>query len=290
MRYILVALMIVGFCFMGCAHRGKSNIISSSSDSFSPASGANLGQWLLSPSRSSKPIFTLDQGTSIKVMVQKEPRNNDLAVFFTEEPEMEEISVADPLQAWNRAMFHFNDKLYFWLLKPAARGYKAVVPKPVRKGVKNFFHNITSPIRIVSALLQGKGRTASAELTSFLVNSTVGILGLGDPAGRWDELDASEEDIGQTLATYGIGNGFYLVWPVLGPSTLRDSVGMIGDWLLDPTKYVDPLEASGLWAVENVNATSFRIGDYESLKDAAIDPYISLRNAYIQNRQKKVEE
>jgi len=292
MHYILVVLMIVGFCFMGCAHSVHSNSTSGSPKAFSSAaSETNLGQWLVNPSRSNKPAFTLDQGSSIKLIAQEEPRDSDLDVFFTEEAEAKEIRVSDPLQPWNRAMFHFNDKLYFWLLKPAARGYKAVVPKPVRKGVKNFFHNITAPIRIVSALLQGKGRAASAELTSFLINSTVGILGFGDPAGRWNELDASEEDIGQTLATYGIGNGCFIVWPVLGPSTLRDSVGMVGDWLLDPAKYVDPFEVSaGLWVVENVNDTSFRIGDYESLKDAAIDPYISLRNAYIQNRQKRVEE
>jgi len=124
-----------------------------------------------------------------------------------------------------------------------------------------------------------------------LINSTVGVLGFGDPAKRWPELSPSEEDLGQTLATYGIGDGFYIVWPILGPSTLRDSVGMVGDWFLDPTFYVEPLEAYlAVWTVENVNETSFRIGDYESFKEAAIDPYIALRHAYIQNRKKKVEE
>ncbi|GAJ08020.1 unnamed protein product, partial [marine sediment metagenome] len=119
----------------------------------------------------------------------------------------------------------------------------------------------------------------------------VGVLGFGDPAERWDELNTSEEDLGQTLGTYGIGHGFYIVWPFLGPSTLRDSIGMIGDSFLDPVSYVSPTEAYlEVRATETVNKTSFQIGDYESLKEAAIDPYVALRDAYIQNRKKKVEE
>jgi len=104
-------------------------------------------------------------------------------------------------------------------------------------------------------------------------------------------LNPGEEDLGQTLGSYGIGNGFYIVWPILGPSTLRDSMGMVGDWFLNPVSYVEPTETYlEIRAVETVNETSFKIGDYESLKEAAIDPYVALRNAYIQHRKKKVEE
>jgi phospholipid-binding lipoprotein MlaA len=104
-------------------------------------------------------------------------------------------------------------------------------------------------------------------------------------------LKPRDEDLGQTFATYGIGDGFYIVWPILGPSTLRDSVGMVGDWFLNPVSYVHPIEAYlGIRATETVNDTSFRIGDYESLKEAAIDPYVAFRNAYIQYRKRKVEE
>jgi phospholipid-binding lipoprotein MlaA len=144
---------------------------------------------------------------------------------------------------------------------------------------------------MVNCILQGKGRAASAELTRFLINSTVGVLGFGNPAKRWSELSPKAEDLGQTLATYGIGDGFYIVWPILGPSTLRDSVGRVGDWFLNPVSYVHPTEAYlGIRATETVNETSFRIGDYESLKEAAIDPYVAFRNAYIQHRKKKVKE
>jgi len=277
LKYLLFVILILVFSSAGCAHRHAANTRSGSQD-------ASFHNPNTTPSPS-------DQAQSKQGKVEGESLESDLDVFSDEEAKGEVVQVADPLQPWNRAMFHFNDKLYFWLLKPVSRGYRAVIPTPVRSGVRNFFHNLTAPIRMVSALLQGKGRKASAELTSFLINSTVGVLGFGNPAKRWPELSPSEEDLGQTLATYGIGDGFYIVWPILGPSTLRDSVGMVGDWFLDPVSYVEPFEAYlGFWTLENVNDTSFRIGDYESLKEAAVDPYIALRNAYIQNRKKKVGE
>jgi phospholipid-binding lipoprotein MlaA len=217
--------------------------------------------------------------------------DTDIDVFLDEGATHEVVRVADPFSPWNRAMFHFNDRLYFWVLKPIARGYRAVIPSLVRSSVKNFFHNLTTPIRMVSCILQGKGRDASTEFGRFLINSTAGLLGIDDPAKRWFNLDPKEEDLGQAFGTYGIGNGFYIVWPILGSSTLRDSVGMIGDWFLNPVSYVDPQEAYlKITALETVNETSFRIGDYESLKEAAIDPYVAVRDAYIQYRNKKVKE
>jgi phospholipid-binding lipoprotein MlaA len=278
LQYLTVAILLAAFSLVGCANRRVVNPSSASPE----ASFRHNRKTTPSP---------LDQAQSKQGKVEDNSRIDGLDVFFDDEVEEEAVQVADPLQPWNRAMFHFNDRLYFWALKPVARGYRAVVPTPVRSGVKNFFHNLTMPIRMVSAILQGKGRVASAELTRFLINSTVGVLGFGNPAKRWPELNPSEEDLGQTLGTYGIGNGFYIVWPILGPSTLRDSVGMVGDCFLKPVSYVDPIEAYlGIRAYEIVNETSFRIGDFESLKDAAIDPYVALRNAYIQNRKKKVEE
>lgn len=277
MKYLILILLLLVFSSAGCAHRQVKNTPAL------PDPSVHDDQEAI-PSSS-------DQAQSKQEEGVKGSLEGDLDVFSEEEAKEEAVEVADPLQHWNRAMFHFNDKLYFWLLKPVSRGYKAVIPTPVRSGIRNFFHNLTAPIRMVSALLQGKGRAASAELTSFLINSTVGILGFGNPAKRWPELSSSEEDLGQTLATYGIGDGFYLVWPILGPSTLRDSVGMVGDWFLNPVSYVQPLEADlEIRAGEIVNDTSFHIGDYESLKEAAVDPYIALRNAYIQNRKKKIGE
>jgi len=208
-----------------------------------------------------------------------------------EEEEEEMVEIADPIYYWNKGMYHFNDKLYFWVLKPVARGYKWAVPELVRTGVSNFFYNLGFPIRFVSCLLQAKGGAAVGELGRFVVNTTAGIAGLRDVAKAHPKMDSSEEDLGQTFGMWGIGNGFYLVWPFLGPSTLRDSVGLVGDSFLDPVRYVKPMEASiAISAGDTVNETSFRIGDYEALKDAAIDPYISIRDAYVQHRKKKVEE
>jgi len=123
-----------------------------------------------------------------------------------------------------------------------------------------------------------------------MLNSTVGVLGFGNPAKKYPKLSPSEEDLGQTLGVYGIGNGFYVVLPFLGPSTLRDSVGLVGDGFLNPVYYVKPMEAAlGIKAYEILNETSFKIGDYESLKKAAINPYEALRDAYIQHRTSKVK-
>ncbi|RJQ73334.1 MAG: VacJ family lipoprotein [Desulfobacteraceae bacterium] len=199
-------------------------------------------------------------------------------------------SVADPLEKFNRAMFVLNDKLYFWLMKPVAQGYRAVVPRVARSAVMNFFLNAGAPIRIVNNILQGKGRNAEAEWARFLYNSTVGVLGFGNPAAAHPGLAPREEDLGQTLAVYGIGDGFFIFWPLLGPSTLRDTVGMAGDRFLSPLGYVEPLELSlGISSYNVINNLSFHIGDYESLKDAALDPYASFRNAYIQSRQTKIK-
>jgi phospholipid-binding lipoprotein MlaA len=198
-------------------------------------------------------------------------------------------SVADPLEAYNRAIFAFNDKFYFWVLKPAAKGYRAVVPQTVRTGVFNFFKNLAAPIRLVNSVLQRKGHTAETEFARFLYNSTVGVLGFGNPAKNHPELETDGEDLGQTLAAYGLGDGFYIVWPALGPSTLRDSFGMAGDWFIDPVWWVEPLAASlVLSSYRILNEASFRIGDYESLKKAALDPYASMRDGYIQLRQSKI--
>jgi phospholipid-binding lipoprotein MlaA len=211
---------------------------------------------------------------------------------WDEEEDEKTVVVADPLSVFNRVMFTFNDRLYFWLLKPVSKGYRAIAPYPVRMGIKNFFSNIGAPIRIASCLLQGKGHSAMAEYSKFIINSTAGVGGFGNPAKKYPQLNPGEEDMGQTLGFYGVGNGIYLVWPFLGPSTLRDTIGMAADqFFLAPVAYVEPMEAGlGIKAWETINSTSLKIGDYESLKDASIKPYEAFRNAYIQYRGKRVSD
>jgi phospholipid-binding lipoprotein MlaA len=198
--------------------------------------------------------------------------------------------VADPLYYFNYAMYSFNDVLYFYALKPVAQGYKLIVPSPVRSGINNFFFNLLFPVRFVNNIFQGKLQEASDEMGVFLANSTLGILGFNQFAQKHLNLKTSNEDLGQTLGSYAIGDGFYLVLPMLGPSTLRDAIGRAGDWFITPLNYAEPWELEwGLFIVDKLNRTSFRIGDYEALKDASLDPYVALRNAYIQNRRSEIE-
>jgi phospholipid-binding lipoprotein MlaA len=222
--------------------------------------------------------------------MEQESFDDDLD-FPDEEGEEEVVEIADPLFYWNTAMYHFNDKFYLWILEPVAKGYKRVVPETARTGVKNFFHNILFPVRFTGCVLQGKGSAACGELGRFCINSTAGMAGFINIVKDKPEFNPPEEDVGQAFGRWGIGNGFYIVWPFLGPSTLRDSVGLVGDHFLHPVSYVTPQTASmGIKAYDVVNKTSFRIGDYESLKEGAIDPYLAIRDAYIQYRKKKVDE
>ena len=198
--------------------------------------------------------------------------------------------VADPLEKFNRAMFTFNDKMYFWVLKPVSQGYGYAVPEPARMCVKRFFINLVTPIRLVNCLLQGKFSGAGSELTRFAVNSTAGVGGLFDPAYYCWELKRYDEDTGRTFGRYGVGHGIYIVWPVFGPSSARDTVGLVGDWFLDPTSYLDLLPNLAISTYDRVNSTSLKINEYDEFKKGALDPYVSLKNAYIQNRNHGLEE
>ncbi len=211
---------------------------------------------------------------------------------YEDEPFSEErVTIADPIEPFNRAMNFFNDKLYFWVLKPAALGYKAVTPEPARISVKNFFSNMGYPARFVSGLLQTDFSGAATETGRFVINTVWGIGGLMDPAASENlQLQKQNTDLGQTLGVYGVGHGFYIVWPFFGPSSPRDTVILVGDYFLYPPWYIQPWYAStAVTAFEYLNAASLRIGEYESLVGAAIDPYVAMRNGYIQSRMKSVK-
>lgn len=216
---------------------------------------------------------------------------DDENLDYDDGPTEERLTIADPIEPFNRAMYQVNDKMYFWLIKPVAQGYKAVVPEPARVSVKNFFSNLGFPARFVSCLLQADFSGAATEAGRFTINTLWGIGGLMDPSAN-KELDLQKQntDLGQTLGVYGVGHGFYIVWPFFGPSSPRDSVTIAGDYFLYPPWYITPWYASsGVTAYQAVNSVSLRIGEYESLKGAAIDPYVSMRDAYIQYRMKDVK-
>ncbi|MBA3008695.1 MAG: VacJ family lipoprotein [Proteobacteria bacterium] len=238
-----------------------------------------------SPSENAILLAQNDVKTQDSAPLQEDP---DLLEDFEEQIDGGKM-VADPLYYFNYAMYSFNDFLYFYALKPLAQGYKLVTPTPLRNGVNNFFHNLLFPVRFVNNILQGKLVPASDEFGIFLVNSTAGILGFNQVAQKHLNMKTSDEDLGQTLGALSIGNGFYLVLPVLGPSTFRDAIGRAGDWFITPVNYVEPWEVNlGVSVIDKINRISFRIGDYEAMKEASLDPYVALRNAYIQNRNSEI--
>ena len=210
------------------------------------------------------------------------------------EEEFAEETIPDPLEPVNRLFFHFNDKLYYWLLKPVATAYKAVLPQAVRVSVSNFFSNLTTPIRVANCILQGDVDAAGNETARFMWNTTVEALGLFDPAKSMCKINKDDRDLGQTFGKWGINSGFYIEWPVLGPSSVRDTFGFVGDFFLDPKTYVsyvyDHPITYAIRPFEIVNETSLRLGEYEDFKKMAVDPYVAKRDGYYQYRQNKINK
>ncbi len=242
------------------------------------------------------PAAAVPAGTEAKPGADSSPAADDGGEFqddfdFAEEQTpVSPIRIADPLEPVNRVLFQINDRLYFWLFKPAAQGYNLVMPEDFRLCISNFFSNVLTPVRLLNCMLQGKFKNAETEVARFFVNTTVGILGFGDPAKQVFNMDISDEDLGQTLGLWGFGHGFYIVWPVFGSSTLRESVGFFGDIWVNPIEYLEPAGATlGVGAYRRFNDLSFRIGEYEAIKAAAIEPYSAVRDGYIQFRNALVE-
>ncbi len=204
---------------------------------------------------------------------------------FAEESELQGPIIPDPLEPINRAIFSFNDKAYLYVLKPLARGFKFIFPERVRVSVSQFFSNLETPIRFANCLMQGRFHNAAEEFTRFCINTTLGIGGFFDPAKAYWHLEKQEEDFGQTLGHYGKGQGFYVVLPLLGPSSFRDSIGYIVDLAFDPMTYFLELKP---WFVvrttEEVNYASFHIEEYEDMKRQAVDPYLFMKSSYLQYR------
>jgi phospholipid-binding lipoprotein MlaA len=218
--------------------------------------------------------------------------DDDFADFADPETSETEPLVKDPLEKLNRAMFSINDGFYTKIMTPTAKGYGKVVPERLRNGLRNVFYSVHMPVRFANAVVQGDFQKGGSELARFAVNLTYGGLCLDDAASEMLESPKpSPEDTGQTLARYRVGPGFYIVLPVLGPSTLRDSVGLVGDVFLDPFTYFANWQVTaGMRVAEEVNNTSLDPEAYQKLKKDAIDPYTFFRDAYMQNRTKKIAE
>jgi phospholipid-binding lipoprotein MlaA len=195
----------------------------------------------------------------------------------------------DPLEPINRFTFAVNLKADEWAIKPAAQAYRAVIPTPVRTGVQNVFGNIADLWTGANNLMQGKINEAKTDATRVVINSTIGVIGVVDFASDWG-YQKHKEDFGQTLGAWGVPAGPYIVLPLLGPSTLRDSVAQIGvDVHASPFRYLaDPGARNSITAVRLTDSRSRLLDREKALQGVALDQYLFVRDAYLQRRQAQV--
>jgi phospholipid-binding lipoprotein MlaA len=196
--------------------------------------------------------------------------------------------VADPIEPVNRFVFGFNDVLDRIIIEPLAKGYKFILPSFVRDSVQNFMHNLQSPLIVANNLLQGDVGDAGIATARFVINSTIGIVGLVDVADA-QGLHYEDEDFGQTLAVWGLGDGFYIVLPILGPSSLRDTAGLAVDSYADPVRIVsDNMDEEWIYytrgAIEGIDTRSRLIKPIEDMRRNSLDYYAAARSAYGQRR------
>lgn len=204
----------------------------------------------------------------------------------------DQIEEYDPWEPFNEVTFEFNRGLDRWLIKPAAKAYNFVMPELVQEMISNGFDNIRFVPRMINSLLQGKLAGAGREMGRFLINTTVGFGGLFDPAKKEFGIEKSKEDAGQTLGTWGMGPGPYLVLPFLPPLTVRDGIGFAADMAMDPLGYFVPFlwEGLAMKAGDTVNDRSLNLDLYQGFEETTVEFYSALRNAYLQRRQKLIRE
>jgi phospholipid-binding lipoprotein MlaA len=198
----------------------------------------------------------------------------------------------DPWEPMNRKVFWFNDKLDVYALEPVAKGWNYVVPDRAQRCVVNFFNNLRFPIVFTNDLLQGKPRKALESFERFETNTIIGGLGLFDVANDYYGLPLQDEDTGQTFGVWGISPGPYLVLPFFGPSSPRDAVGLAGDAAFNIYTYFIPIPgvAAGAYAVNVVNYRARLLDTVQRAKEASLDYYTFVRNAYVQHRWRQVND
>ena len=195
----------------------------------------------------------------------------------------------DSLESYNRAMFRFNDAVDKAIFKPVAKVYRRVLPEPVTTSITNFFSNLNDMVILVNDLLQFKFHLAAMDSSRIVFNTTFGVLGLFDVASRM-ELPKHNEDFGQTLGYWGFSEGYYLVLPLLGPSTVRDTFGLVGNFYVNPITWATDSDAVewGLWGLDLINRRAGLLRIERALADSQIDPYSFQRSAYLQMRRNLV--
>jgi len=206
--------------------------------------------------------------------------------------EYQVVSIPDPLEPVNRVTFWVNHQLYTFVFRPVSKSYERIFPKPVRTGVYNVFDNVEYPVRFVNDALQGKFGQAGKETGRFIVNSIVGVGGIGRPADHIPALaNVPRADTAQTLEKWGIGHGFYLVLPLLGPSSMRDTVGLAGDYALNPVSWVSIVYGGYTWiiaiaATDTLSGMPNKFEAYDGATKNSLDRYLAARTAYSQYRNR----
>ena len=215
--------------------------------------------------------------------IEIEPTVVDMAERAPATGEEQALQYNDPLEGWNRGTFAFNHFTYTYALIPLAKGYEYITPAPVRDKIGNAFSNIREPLSMLNNLAAGELKDAGTNLGRFLINTTIGILGLFDPATAWFDLPEAKQSIADTLAGYGVAPGPYLVLPILGQNNVRGSTSVVSEYLLDPIGQVtNPPDTYYLQGVDAVDSFSDRARVYEELYRQAEDPYLYFRNQFLQ--------
>lgn len=215
--------------------------------------------------------------TSVKGPYEIAAEQNVPSVISYQAPE-------DSLRFINEPIFIFNDTVYRYVLSPLANGYEKVVPKPVDNSIRNFFYNLREPLYAVNHLLQGEFSASGKSLSRVLINSTVGLLGLFDAASSLMEIERNKTTFGDTLASYGVGHGVYLVLPLLGPSDLRDTASLTFNYFAHPLNFINDEDvAKQLLLADGIQAQIPILAKYPDVLADVENPYEFVRNLYMQN-------
>ncbi|GGF54532.1 MlaA family lipoprotein [Alteromonas lipolytica] len=235
------------------------------------------------------PQSRLSAGEQVTLQTSQGEQDVSPAIVSVTESQLDNSVAAsqyyDPWEGFNRSMFAFNNAAYDYVLTPVSNGYKAVLPQPVRNSVGNFFSNLREPLNLLNNIFSGEVSDAGTNLGRFLINSTIGLLGLFDPASSWFDITPKERSIGDTLASYGVGAGPYLVLPLLGQSDVRGGFSVLTEGLIHPVNHIaDSPQTYQLRAVDGVDEFSEQSDTYHTLYQNADDPYIYFRNQYLQGQ------
>tara|TARA_R110002153_G_scaffold110189_1_gene251153 strand:- start:27947 stop:28843 length:897 start_codon:yes stop_codon:yes gene_type:complete len=196
----------------------------------------------------------------------------------------EPAQIADPFESINRPIFAFNHVVYTWVMNPLAKGYTAIMPDPAEVAVSQFFSNLREPLNAINHLLQANGTKTGSSLGRFLINSTIGVLGIFDPADAWFDIKPHRATLNDTLTTWDVSYGAFIVLPILGQSDIRNGLSTLTETTFAPVTYVsDPPQTQYIQTYDGFHEFSPRASSYETLYKESEDPYVFFRNMYMQS-------